>query len=50
MYPQLDVTNRGPTCVWGVSTADKKGRTMNEILILGAGYTGMAATTGLWAG
>lgn len=26
---------------------DAKGSTMNEILILGAGYTGMAATMGL---
>jgi NADH:ubiquinone reductase (H+-translocating) len=31
----------------GVSTAEPKGRTINEILILGAGYTGLAATTGL---
>src|SRR5262245_21409421 len=27
--------------------AETKGRTMNEIMILGAGYTGMAAATGL---
>src|SRR3954454_12989078 len=47
IYPPVDVTNRGPACVSGVSTAETKGRPMTEILILGAGYTGMAATMGL---
>jgi NADH:ubiquinone reductase (H+-translocating) len=44
-----DVTDSAADCVWCVypPKTTRKGNTMNEILILGAGYTGLATTTAL---
>jgi hypothetical protein len=45
---RIDVTILTAACVWCVSIQnDAEGSTMNEIVILGAGYTGMAAAMGL---
>ena len=45
---RADVTILAAACVWCVPVLNQaKGITVNEILILGAGYTGMAATMSL---